>query len=364
MKIALIVYLFPPKWIAGTEIATYNIAKYLAKKGNEVHVITSRDDEFPKTEKVDNFCIHRVNFKKIRVIGVINFWFQILLEIKKINPDIVHVQSISIALPGFFSKKLLKKPYIIWAQGSDVYLPDKFTKLIWKAVLKNASKVIALSEDMKNKLINICDKDQVIIIPNGIELEKFENFCQRELNHKTKKTILFVGTLCPVKSVNYLIKAMSIIHRRLPATNLLIVGDGPEKEKLESLVKELNLQDCIHFTGKAPNEKIPEYMSQAHLFALPSSSEGLPLVIIEAMASGLPIVTTNVGGLPEIVKNRENGFTVESRSPEALAEKILLLLENTCLCDEICKTNKENAKNYSWDKITQKLENVYREICE
>jgi glycosyltransferase involved in cell wall biosynthesis len=361
MRITLIVTLFPPKWLAGTEIASYNIAKFLGKRGHEVHVITSLDNPFPKNETLENFCIHRITFKKVRVIGVILFWFQILYKIKKINPDIVHIQALTISLPGLVSKIFLKKPYIVWARGSDVYLPDKFTKLISKVVLKNASYIIALNEDMKRKINTIYKRENIIVVPNGIELEKFKDIYPQKQDNKIK-TIIFVGTLRPVKGVEYLIKAMSIIHEKLPDTNLLIVGDGPDREKLETLAQELDLQGCTCFAGNVSNEKIPEYMAKADLFVLPSLSEGFPLVILEAMASGLPIVTTNIGGLPDIVKNGENGFLVEPKNPEALADKIMLLLSNKKSCKKISIINKTTIRDYSWSKIAEKLEKVYKEI--
>ena len=363
MKIILLVDLFPPKWLAGTEIASYNIAKYLAKKGHEVHVITFLDENFPKKETIDRFCIHRTPVKKIRFIGIIFYWFHIFLEIKRINPNIVHVQSISTALPGLFSMIFLKKPYVIWGQGSDVYIPDKFTKFISKIVLKNASIVIALSEDMKRKMNNICKREDIAILPNGIELDKFKDLSlQKQKNDNTKKTIIFVGTLRPVKGVEYLIKAMNIIHEKLPDTDLLIVGDGPDREKMETLVQELNLQDCIHFAGKVSNEEIPVYMARADVFALPSLSEGFGIVNIEAMASGLPIVTTNVGGLPEIVINGENGFLVEPKNPEALAEKILFILSDNDLKARISMNNQMKAEIYSWDIVVKNLISIYESL--
>lgn len=363
MRIALIVALFPPKWLAGTEIASYNIAKTLAKKGHEIHVITYLDAGFQKKEIRDNFCIHRIYLKKIRFIGTISFWYNTFLEIKKINPDLIHVQAISAAIPGLFTKIVLKKPYVVWGQGSDVYLPSRFTKLTSKIVLQNASTIIALSEDMRTKMCKICKRKDIVILPNGIEIENFKNIRSQKQQKKIEKSILFVGTLRPVKGVKYLIQAMRFINEKSPNTNLIIIGDGPDRNELEALVHEFNLEACTHFIGKVSNQEIPEYMAQADVFALPSLSEGFPLVIAEAMASGLPIVTTNVGGLPELIKNGENGFVVDSRSPRALAEKILLLLDDINLYKKISNTNKENAKNYSWDGIVKKLENIYRKIC-
>jgi glycosyltransferase involved in cell wall biosynthesis len=223
-------------------------------------------------------------------------------------------------------------------------------------------KCLVESQSKMELFRNRCTSNKIIILPNGIELEKFQNIYSHNKNNHTKKTIIFVGTLRPVKGVKYLIKAMRIIHKKLPDTNLLIVGDGPDRDKLETLVQELNLQNCIHFAGKVPNEKIPEYMTQADLFVLPSLSESFGIVNIEAMASGLPIVTTNVGGLPEIVINGENGFVVEPKNPEAIAEKVILILNDENLKKKISENNQKKAKDYSWDGVIKNLIAIYESL--
>jgi len=114
--------------------------------------------------------------------------------------------------------------------------------------------------------------------------------------------------------------------------------------------------------GKVPNEKVPEYMAAADIFVLPSLSEGFPVVIVEAMASGLPIVATNITGLPEIVHDGENGFLVEPKNPAELAERILLLLQDDELRGRIAQNNKQRAKDYTWEKVIDRLEEVYEKI--
>jgi glycosyltransferase involved in cell wall biosynthesis len=285
-------------------------------------------------------------------------------EIKEIDPDIIHIQDISAAIPGLLSKIFLKKPYVIWGQGSDVYFPARFTKFISKTVLHNSSTVIALNENMKREMNRICKKDDIIILPNGIELENFKDIYPREQQNIIKKTIIFVGGLKPIKGIDYLIKAMKIITEKSPDTNLLIVGDGTERKKLETLVRELNLQNSISFAGKVTNEQIPKYMAQADVFVLPSLSEGFGIVVVEAMASGLPIVTTNVRGLPELVKNGENGFIAKPKDPKDLAEKIMLILENKDLRETIAKTNIIKAREYTWDHIVDELITVYNSILQ
>jgi N-acetyl-alpha-D-glucosaminyl L-malate synthase BshA len=364
MKIAILVGAFPPKWLAGIEIATYNIAKQLAKRGHEVHVITTLDEGLPKETIEDRFCVHRIFCRKIRFLGIISFWIKIFWHLKKIDPDIAHVQSVGSGIPGFLAKKLFKKPYIVWGHGSDIYLPDKFTKSISKLVLKNADAVIALTEDMKKKIQKICDRD-VVVVPNGIDLERFNNLSKGDIRKRLKikddkKRIIFVGTLRPVKSVKYLIKAIKIIIQKDINTRLMLVGDGDERGNLEKLVKELSLEEYVKFVGKVPNEEVPEYMAVSDVFVLPSLSESFGIVNLEAMASGLPIVATKVGGLPEIIKDGENGFLVEPKNPEELAEKVLSILGNNELRERITRNNKEKAKDYSWESVVEKLEEVYR----
>jgi glycosyltransferase involved in cell wall biosynthesis len=111
--------------------------------------------------------------------------------------------------------------------------------------------------------------------------------------------------------------------------------------------------------GKVPHDEIPAYMASADVFVLPSLSEGFGIVALEAMAMGLPIVATKVGGLLEIIKDGENGFLVEPRNPVEIAEKCALLLTNDDLRTSISRNNREKAKDYSWEKVIERLENVY-----
>ena len=135
MKIAILVPAFPPKWIAGTEIATYNIARHLAKRGNEVHVITSLDEGLPQEAMEQGFYIH------------------------------------------------------VWGRGSDIDLPWRCAKSISNLVLPNASAVIALTEDMKRGMLKTCNRD-IYVIPNGIDLEKFEGLSKEKTatNYTSEKT--------------------------------------------------------------------------------------------------------------------------------------------------------------------------------
>ena len=363
MKIAILTPLFPPKHLAGLEIAAYNIAKHLSKRNHEVHVITTLDKGLPKESTEECFFVHRFKTSKIPILRTVLYYIKSFFVVKRVNPDIVHIQTIYLSLSGLLIKKFLRKSYVVYGRGSDVYLPWRFKNIISKPILKNADAVIALTEDMKREVQKIYDRE-VFVIPNGIDLKRFENLSKEDLRSKLEikeqeKVILFVGTLRPVKGVRYLIEAMKIVTNKNKNNRLFIVGDGEEKEHLENLVKELDLEKYMRFIGKVPNEEVPEYMAASDVFVLPSLSESFGIVNLEAMASGLPIVATDVRGLPEIIKDGENGFLVEPKNPEQIAEKVLLLLEDGELRERISNNNREEVKKYSWKSVVEKLEKVY-----
>jgi len=359
MKIVILVSLFPPRWLAGTEITTYFMAEHLALRGHEVHVITSLDEGLPYESCEKDFYIHRIPQIKIRFFGVPFFYGAIIRTLRKIDPDLIHTQSLGFGMLALISKKMLKIPYAVWAQGDDVYHPDGFIKLISKTVIKNADSVLALTGDMKRVMQNIYDRD-IAVMPNGINLADYIDEPSIKDRATMGKGILFVGRLESVKGVQYLIRAMKKVHNMIPDARLIIVGDGKEREMLESLSIQLGIQEYVQFIGKVPHEKVQTFMQQADVFVLPSLSEGLPNVIIEAMACGLPIVVSRVGGIPEIITNDTNGYLVEAKDTESIANFIILLLQDEKLRKKLSDNNKQLVKKYSWENVIVELESVYQ----
>lgn len=366
MKIAILVSGFPPRQLAGTEIATYNIAKHLAKLGHEVHIITSLDEGLPKESAAEGFYIHRVRVIRKTILGFASFFINVFLVIRKVNPDLVHAQSIALAAYALMIKVMLKKPYVVYGRGSDIYLSSRFYSLLSRLTLMNAGAVIAQTNNMKGAMQEICERD-IFVIPNGVNMDRFSRLSREEsrskLNIKGSDIILlFVGGLRSIKGVRYLVESMSIIKQESGNVRLLIIGDGKERQDLEKLATKLNLNECIHFVRQVPNEVIPEYMISSDLFILPSLSEGFPVTVLEAMAAGLPIVITRVGGMPEIVREGENGFLVEPKNPGHIAEKVRLLLEDNELRWRISENNRKKAEQYSWERIARNIQEVYTEV--
>jgi glycosyltransferase involved in cell wall biosynthesis len=362
MKIAIVVHFFPPKYLSGTEIATFNIAKYLAQKGHEVHVITWLDTGLPKNRMQDGFYVHRVFGKEIRFLSPFLFWISIIRCIKSIHPDIVHVQNINLGIPAFFSKKIFSYPYILYARGSEKTENLSFIgKYLLRSTFVNAEKIVVLTNEMKKDLQKISDKE-IIVIPNGINLEQFIVLSKPNRETNSTKIVIFVGRILAIKGLEYLIEAMKIIREYDENICLILIGDGKDRQKLEDIVKNLKLEKTVIFKGAIQNIEIPKYLFQANIFVLPSLSEGFPNVILEAMAAGLPIVSTNVDGLSELIKNEENGYLVDPKNPDQLAQKILKILKNKELQNTMSHNNLIKAKEYSWDNVVDNLEKLYSNI--
>lgn len=369
MKIAIVTLLYPPRWMGGTEIASQQIAESLAKRQHEVHVISSWDPGFKMVSEELNFTIHRIKVPRIRFIELIRFWVQIPKVVSAIKPDILLIQSIPTGLGGYLVKKKLNIPYVIWGQGSDVYRNWLFKKLISHLVLKNEDVFFALTHHMENTAKKL-GASRISVIPNGTQINKYANLSGLALRKELKiqdneKVILFVGGLKIIKGLKYLIQAMNEVIKYCPDTKLVLAGSGPELKNLTLQVEKLNLAKNVLFLGGVSHDKIPELMSTADIFVLPSLSEGFPLVIVEAMASGLPVIATNVGGLPEIVKENENGFLIQSKNSNQIAQKIIFLLQNKELRKQMSENSKRIALEYDWDRIAgiiyERIEDIMEE---
>jgi glycosyltransferase involved in cell wall biosynthesis len=197
-------------------------------------------------------------------------------------------------------------------------------------------------------------------VPNGIDVEKYNEVTKNTDNETGRKNILFVGSLYPVKGVHYLIMAMKLVHDKMPDAKLILVGDGEERERLAALSIQMGVQKHVRFVGKVPHEKVQTFMQRADIFVLPSLSEGFPNVILEAMASGLPIIASRVGGIPDIITNDINGYLVEVKDINDIANKTILLLQDDALRKKISDNNRHLVKKYAWENVIFELERIFQ----
>jgi glycosyltransferase involved in cell wall biosynthesis len=365
MRIVVMTPFFVPNWIGGTEIATSEIARVLASRGHDVHLITSGDEGLPKESIDEGFFIHRMARKRYSFLANRLFELRMLRMLLKIHPEIVHVQTIQFGISALLAKLLFQIPYVIYVRGGDVYddLSVPGLAFMTKILLKNASVVVVLTRDMKKRIQEVYMRD-VIVIPNGIDVEKFGDLPKNEARTTLqidgdKKIVTFVGSLLGYKGVEYLIRATKLMVETRTDVHTLIIGDGPNKDMLEHLTQQLQMSNYTTFKGRIQHEQIPYYLAASDIFVLPSLTEGFPNVLLEAMASGLPIVATDVKGVSEFITDGENGFLVEPQNAKKIAESVLSILNSEEVRERISSNNKLKARDFGWEHIVDNLETVY-----
>src|ERR1035437_212189 len=261
---------------------------------------------------------------------------------------------------GVYSKYIRKKLKITCfaiAEGSDVLIdPSKFKgwETIEKTINENCELVIAVSEMMKTQMQQKTNLKNIKIIRNGYDGELFFNEWKNNLEKDKNLKILHVGWFYYVKGQDVLLKALSYIT--IPV-KLTLIGVGPELEKCRQYVQNHNLQGNVQFLGQVSHDRIADLLRENDLFCMPSRSEGLPAAPLEAMACGLPVVGTNVGGMIEIIKSGFNGYLCEPDSPEDIAEKIIMASKTNWNRTEISNWVKNN---FSWNTWVQCIMEAYQ----
>jgi len=205
--------------------------------------------------------------------------------------------------------------------------------------------------------------EKISIIPNGFDSSIFKHVEMARERLKIpsdKKVLLSVGNLEKVKGHRYLIEAMKIVHETKPEALCYIVGDGPERKRLEKQVKNLGLAGVVKLVGAIPHDEIPLWMNACDIYVQSSISESFCIVLIEAMACGKPLVATEVEGMPEIIQNNKLGLLVPPADPTTLANAILKALESDWDREYIRKY----AKRYDIVNVANKVIEVYENIAE
>jgi glycosyltransferase involved in cell wall biosynthesis len=280
---------------------------------------------------------------------------------------------------AFFVSQITDIPFVYTLQGIGTRtnrfvvdaLAECYDRTIERFISKNAKKHILLSKSLisRTRKLGVPDS-RVVVIPSGIDCTHFDPR-RPEVRRKAAElrndfgipedvvVVGFVGRLVPAKGLMYLLAAMKQIQREFPNVALLFVGDGPQKAELQSKAKELNLKTV--FAGYQTDT--PPYYALMDVFVLPSFFEGLPVVVLEAMAMKKPVVATNVGGTSDLVVDGENGFLVTTKDAEQLASALKKLIKDESLRAKMGNTSREIAqKNFMWDSIVNKVETVYKEV--
>ena len=273
--------------------------------------------------------------------------------------DLIHANWSLTGIAAWVGKFIHRKPYVVTVHGSDVFIGKSLPVVPWltKQALNDSKAVIAVSEALAEALRAMGVRPEKIqVIPNGVNTAVF--FPGEE---RLGKDLLFVGNITENKGLRYLLTAFANIQGQIPGVRMVIAGDGPERAAFEKLAQHLGIAEDVVFTGAKPQQSIAEMMRAAKVFVLPSLSEGFGVVLLEAMACGVPCIGTSVGGIPGIL-NHGTGLLVPPGDPGALGEAILRLIQSPALREEMRRKGIDQvACQYSWQAISKRILSVYQQ---
>jgi len=254
----------------------------------------------------------------------------------------------------------LKIPLVVSARGSDINLYAQMASIrpMIRSVLESADAVIGVSGDLVEKMIRLgAPEKRCYHIPNGVDTHRFH---PRTDNGCTKKDrLLAVGNLVPEKGFDNLLKAVAALKSLYPKIELNIIGSGPHSEHLVSLCKNLKIESHVSFVGQVPHDEISAWFQKSGIFCLSSLREGNPNVVLEALASGLPVASTPAGGVPELIFENINGAMASDFSVESLIAAIRKVLAKEWSPEKI----RETISDRNWDTVAKGVNTVFQTLC-
>jgi L-malate glycosyltransferase len=374
MKILMINYEFPPIG-GGAGQAHLAILKQFAGKADlHVDVLASAPKPGLEAKKLSNNVtlytvgVHKKNLHYWRKIEVVEWVLKATSPYRRLlkenRYDLVHA---FFGLPtGWLCYRTANRlPYIISLRGSDVpggharlQLEYKLLGPLLKRIWTSSSALVACSEGLKTRALRFLPSANIDIIPNGIDLDKFHPVSRRELSGELK--LLTVGRLSVTKRFNMLIEAIEILSKQSKNIRLTISGGGGLLSELKAIVEQKKLTDIINLTGRIETEKMPDVYMQHDIFVSASMQEGMSNAMLEAMASGLPIITTKCEGVEELIS--DNGVVVGTDSAESLAEAIIKLADNQQQYNMMCMAARHQAGKFGWDKVAAAYIKLYQRV--
>lgn len=376
MRALLLNYEFPPIG-GGAGFATANIARCLVEMGIEAEILTSRINGEKDGEIVNGVPVHRVRSWRNDVHdcglrGAYSYVAAAALKRYKLHAkreyDIEHYFfSMPTGLLTLVPGAQQEVPYIVSLRGSDVPGYDPFNskverihalmKPVTRRIWRRAKSVVALSDSLAATAGKTAPDVSIQVIPNGIDTEQFSPPASRKSQPVVR--LITVARLLERKGIQTVLEACA--KPTLLPVQLQIIGTGPYEAELQHRVDEFGLTDQVDFLGFVPNEELPTYYRRSDIFVLPSETESFGLVFAEAMSCGLPIAASNVGGIPETVRDGIDGLLCPPGDPGLLRENIVQLMGSVDTREEISSSQRQRIlEHYPWKHIAARYADVYR----
>ena len=378
---------FPPRVVGGIARHCEGLAKALVQQNHQVNLFTLDFPGSPNYEEMDGVKVYRASTE----LGHPNFLTWVLLfnhfltkrmadVVHSVDFDVMHVHDWLAAFSGISFKHYLKKPMVLTVHSTEIgraqglHSPDSFSinGIEWWATYE-ADRVIVCSQSMKNEICGHFNLpwDKVDVIPNAIDATKYQTSVDRGSVRQRygvgygEKLVLCVGRLVPQKGIEYFIRAIPNIAKRYPEAKFVIVGEGWSRDILEAEARASGQNRKIQFTGFASDKEVINLMTSADVLVVPSVYEPFGIVALEGMATGVPVIASQVGGLSEVIEHDRTGLFVFPRSSESIAWGIDRVLSDPDHAKWLTENAKEKLhKAYSWEAVAMKTVEVYRKVVE
>ncbi len=368
MKIGIVCY----PTFGGSGVVATELGLELSKRGHEIHFITYKQPV--RLELLSN----NVHFHEVHVPEYPLFHYQPyelalsskLVDMVKLHGiELFHVHyAIPHAYAAYMAQQMLKDegvyvPIVTTLHGTDITLVGShpFYKPAVTFSINKSDAVTSVSESLKRDTLRLFDiKNEIDIVPNFIDIEKHEpNFtdCQRSaMANENERIITHISNFREVKNIPDVIKIFNGIQKEVPS-KLMLVGEGPEKEAAEYLVEELGISEKVVFFGNS--NEIDRILCFSDLFLLPSQTESFGLAALEAMASNVPVISSNSGGLSEVNKDGFSGYLSTVGNVSEMTEKALKILKNDDSLNQFKLNAKAQSLNFDIHAIVPKYESIY-----
>lgn len=356
-----------------------DVKKYhLIDKTHYFHIPNTRIDRVEYTIKIclENLFSHPLSLLKFAKLFQTKNVYQSLNNLFLLKPflnkqyDIIHCHFGTIGKDYLFLKELLNVKYVTTFHGYDITMVLQKNGInYYNDLMENGDLFLPISDNWKRKLIEMrCREEKIIVHRMGINTDYFK-FKPRRIKHNEKIKLLTIARLAEKKGIKFAIKAVAKVLQKYPNLEYRIAGDGPLMNDLHKLIMNLGVQNKISLLGWMTHSEVQNLMEQAHIFVLPSvtshsgDQEGIPVVLMEAQAIGLPVISTQHSGIPELVVDGKSGFLMPERDVEALAEKLQYLIEHLEVWPEMGRYGRDFVeKHYDINKLNKRLVKIYQDL--
>ncbi len=376
--------------VGGSGYLATRLGQHLAERNHIIHFITYQRPFSLMWEQTRGVYVDLVDsfdyplFKNIGSPYTMALTSKIVKSVRDSHLDLIHSHyAIPHAMSAFMAREITGTPYVVTLHGSDVHTlgTDPAYKPVVKHTVEQADAVTCVSEYLREKAQNDLGIERDIhVIPNFIDTRRFthrsgirlvvESGCVSLRSEEDvrdiapdERVLFHASNFRRIKRVVELIEIMRIVVDHYPKARLIIAGDGPTRIEVERTIEKLDLCNNVHLLGIKSN--IQDIMCSADIFLLNSTQEGMPLVLLEAMACSLPVITTPAGGIPELVRPDVDGIVTKDFDKERFAEAVINLLENDSLRNKYARAGRKRVEeSLSADDIVSQYERVFESVLE